>query len=198
MPTKVVVMLDGGHLRVHAKSAGRPFDPEYIEKIGLACFNSSETIHLIMYYDCAPFNGTAIQPVSGTQRTFTGSDAWLKKLSYKDLFSVRLGVLKFRGFVLNNNKIPYTPGQPLTDADFHPDFEQKGVDMRIGIDMANVSANRSADLIALATNDTDCIPAMKHARRSGLQVALVTVPGYQPVPELLAHSDLRRSIAWPT
>ncbi len=121
MPTKVVVMLDGGHLRVHAKSAGRPYDPEYIEKIGLACFNSSEMIHRIMYYDCAPFNGTAIQPVSGTQRTFTGSDAWLKKLSYKDLFSVRLGVLKFRGFVLNTNKIPYTPGQPLTDADFHPD-----------------------------------------------------------------------------
>jgi len=46
--------------------------------------------------------------------------------------------------------------------------------MRIGIDMANLSSNRSVDLIALATNDTDCIPAMKHARRSGLQVALIT------------------------
>ena len=84
---------------------------------------------------------------------------------------------------------PYTPGQPLTDADFHPEFEQKGVDMRIGIDMANLSSNRSVELIALATNDTDCIPAMKHARRTGLQVALITAPGYQPVPELLAHSD---------
>jgi uncharacterized LabA/DUF88 family protein len=40
--------------------------------------------------------------------------------------------------------------------------------MRIGIDMANLSSNRSVDTIALATNDTDCIPAMKHARRSGL------------------------------
>jgi uncharacterized LabA/DUF88 family protein len=118
-------------------------------------------------------------------------------LSYKDLFSVRLGVLKFRGYVINKDRIPYTPGQPLTDADFHPEFEQKGVDMRIGMDIANLSSNRSVDLIALATNDTDCIPAMKHARRSGLQIALVTVPGYQPVPELLAHSDFRRNIAWP-
>jgi len=90
-------------------------------------------------------------------------------------------VLKFRGYVINNNRMPYAPGQPLTDADFHPEFEQKGVDMRIGIDMANLSSNRSVDLIALATNDTDCIPAMKHARRSGLQVALITFPGYQPV-----------------
>jgi uncharacterized LabA/DUF88 family protein len=197
MSNKVAVMLDGGHLRVHAKKSGKAFDPDYIEKIGLACSVAGETIHRIMYYDCAPYNGTAILPVSGQKKTFVGSDAWLKTLSYKDLFSVRLGVLKFRGYLINSNRIPYTPGQPLTDADFHPEFEQKGVDMRIGIDMANLSSNRSVDLIALATNDTDCIPAMKHARRSGLQVALITVPGYQPVPELLAHSDFRRSIAWP-
>ena len=194
---KIVVMLDGGHVRVHARKANKQFDPDYIEKIGLACSVAGETIHRIMYYDCAPFSGSAIQPVSGVRRVFTGSDEWLKRLSYKDLFSVRLGILKFRGFVLNDSKIPYTPGQPLTDADFHPDFEQKGVDMRIGMDIANLAANRSVDLIALATNDTDCIPAMKHARRSGLQVALVTVPGYQPVPELLAHSDFRRDIQWP-
>ncbi len=197
MPGKIAVMLDGGHVRVHARHAGKTYDPAYIEKIGLACAIAGETIHRIMYYDCAPYNGTAVLPVSGQSTTFTGSDAWLKTLSYKDLFSVRLGLLKFRGFVINNNRIPYTPGQPLTDADFHPEFEQKGVDMRIGIDMANLSSNRSVDLIALATNDTDCIPAMKHARRSGLQVALVTFPGYQPVPELLAHSDFRRIVAWP-
>lgn len=68
--------------------------------------------------------------------------------------------------------------------------------MRIGIDMANLASNRSVDLIALATIDTDCIPAMKHARRSRLQLALVAVPGYQPVREL-AHSDFRRNTAWP-
>jgi uncharacterized LabA/DUF88 family protein len=197
MATKIVVMLDGGHLRVHGRRAGKPFDPDYIERIALASSLAGESIHRIMYYDCAPFSGSAVLPVSGQTKTFTGNDAWLKELSYKDLFSLRLGVLKFRGFVLNKDKIPYTPGQPLTDADFHPDFEQKGVDMRIGIDMANLSSNRFADLIALATNDTDCIPAMKYARRSGLQVALITVPGYQPVPELLAHSDFRRSIQWP-
>ena len=106
-------------------------------------------------------------------------------------------MLKFRGFVLKRSRIPFTPTVPLTDSDFEAKFEQKGVDMRIGLDMATLSVSKSIDLIALVTNDTDCIPAMKHARRAGLQVALVTVPGYNPAPELLAHSDFRRNIPWP-
>lgn len=52
--------------------------------------------------------------------------------------------------------------------------------MRIGLDMANHASNRSVELIALATNDTDCIPAMKYARRAGLQVALVCLPNCSP------------------
>ena len=79
--TKVVVMLDGGHIRVHAKRTGKTYDPDYIESIGLACSSIGESIHRIMYYDCAPFNGSAILPVSGQKKTFTGSDTWLKDLS---------------------------------------------------------------------------------------------------------------------
>lgn len=56
MSTKIVVMLDGGHLRVHARNAGKNYDPDYIEKIALTCSPTGETIHRIMYYDCAPFN----------------------------------------------------------------------------------------------------------------------------------------------
>jgi hypothetical protein len=89
MSKKIAVLLDGGHPRVHAKKAGKTFDPDYIEKIGLSCSAPGETIHRIMYYDCAPYNGNATLPVSGDRKTFTGTDAWLKELSYRDLFSVR-------------------------------------------------------------------------------------------------------------
>jgi uncharacterized LabA/DUF88 family protein len=195
MAKKISVMLDGGHLRVYARKAGRQFIPDYIEKIGLACALQGEEIQRILYYDCAPYVGTVTMPVSGTKKTFQASDAWMYEIARKDLFAVRRGVLKFRGFMLS--QIPYAGGAPLQDADFKPQFEQKGVDMRIGLDMAIISAHRAVELIALATNDTDCIPAMKHARRSGVQVALVTVPGYSPAPELLAHSDFRRHVAWP-
>jgi uncharacterized LabA/DUF88 family protein len=196
MPKRVAVMLDGGHVRVYANRSGKNFDPAYIEKIGLACaLPTVEEVFRILYYDCAPFTGTATLPVSGAKKTFTGSDQWLHELAKKDLFAVRRGVLKFRGYVLRN--IPYVPAGPLQDADFEPKFEQKGVDMRIGLDMATMSSHRSVDLIALATNDTDCIPAMKHARRAGLQVALVVLPGYTPAPDLLAHADFHRAIPWP-
>jgi len=76
------------------------------------------------YYDCPPYQGEAIQPVSGNKKPFK----WLHELSHKDLFAVRTGVLKFRGFVLRQSKIPFTPTVPLTDADFEAKFEQKGVD----------------------------------------------------------------------
>src|SRR5271154_3009559 len=70
---------------------------------------------------------------------------WLHELSRKDLFAVRVGVLKFRGFFLKPSKIPFTPTGPLSDTDFEPKFEQKGVDKRIGLDMATLSANRSIE-----------------------------------------------------
>jgi uncharacterized LabA/DUF88 family protein len=198
MKQNIAVLIDGGHLRSCARKAKKLFVPDYIERIGHACALADEVIHRILYYDCPPYEGEAIQPVSGTKKAFTGSDKWLHDLSHKDLFAVRTGVLKFRGFILKQSRIPFTPTVPLTDSDFEAKFEQKGVDMRIGLDMATLSANRSVALIALVTNDTDCIPAMKHACRAGLQIALVTVPGYRPAPELLAHSDFRRNIAWPT
>ena len=198
MKQKIAVLIDGGHLRVHARRARKTFDPDYIEKVAHGCALADEVIQRILYYDCPPFEGEAVLPVSGAKKLFSGSDKWLRQLSRKDLLAVRKGVLKFRGFILKRSRIPFTPTVPLTDDDFDARFEQKGVDMRIGLDMATLCGNRSVDLIALVTNGTDCIPAMKHARRAGLQVVLIAVPGYTPAPELLAHSDFRRNIAWPT
>ncbi len=191
---KIAVMIDGGHVRFLAKQAGKTCDASFVEKLGLSSAYQDEVIWRILYYDCAAYEGHPAAPVSGKKVHFSGGDQLLRELAGKDLFAVRRGVLKFRGWVPTT--IPIS-GTALTDADFKPNFEQKGVDMRIGLDMANHCANRSVDLIALLTNDTDCIPAMKYVRRSGLQVALVCVPGYFPAPELLAHCDFKRDITWP-
>ena len=192
--SKIAILIDGGHVRVLAKRAGKTFNEHFVEKLALKCRLGNEEIQRVLYYDCAPYSGTVTLPVSGGKHSFSGSDRWLHDLAHKDLFAVRRGVLKFRGWAPKN--IPIA-AKPLTDADFDPQFEQKGVDMRIGLDMANYSANRSVELIALVTNDTDCIPAMKYARRAGLQVALVCVPTCTPAPELLLHCDFKRSISWP-
>ncbi|MBI4877328.1 MAG: hypothetical protein HY822_22100 [Acidobacteria bacterium] len=49
----------------------------------------------------------------------------------------------------------------------------------------------------IVTGDTDCIPATKHGRKSGIQIVLVELPGLRLAPELLAHVDFKRVIVWP-
>lgn len=195
MEKRVVILIDGGFLRANAQHAGKTYDPAFIEGFASLCKAPDEEILRILYYDCAPYSGTVKLPVSGTQYTFTGSDKWMDELGRKDLFAIRRGVLKFRGY-----KPKHTPVQApatLSDADFEPTFEQKGVDMRIGLDIAAYSANRSAERIVLVSNDTDCVPAMKHGRKAGLQVVIVELPNSRCAPELLMHADFKRVVQYP-
>jgi uncharacterized LabA/DUF88 family protein len=192
--TRVVVMMDGGHVRACARRAGKTYDPDYIEKIAHLSIDSKEQALRVLYYDCPPFQGSVKLPVSRTVKQFTSSDYWLKELAAKDLFAVRLGKLKIRGFERKDQTSVVTN---LTDDDFRPVFEQKGVDMRIGLDIASYSTGRLADRIILMTGDADCIPAMKHARKAGLQVVLVEFPNARPVPALKQHADYVRKVPWP-
>jgi uncharacterized LabA/DUF88 family protein len=191
---QIAVLIDGGFLRVAARKAGKRYDPEFIEQFAYRCQGPDEEIHRILYYDCAPYMGTVKLPVSGNPFHFDGSDQWLNVLSRKDLFAVRRGVLKFRGF--KPKHIPVSAGD-LRDEDFRPDFEQKGVDMRIGLDIASLCQNRSVDRIVLVSGDTDCVPATKHGRKAGLQIVLIELPNCRLAPELLSHADFRRCVTWP-
>jgi len=195
MDKKIIVLIDGGFLRVKARHAGKIYDPAFIEKFAHCCRSADEEILRILYYDCAPYNGTVKLPVSGTPYTFPGSDKWMDELACKDLFAVRRGVLKFRGY--KPKKTPVNVSAALTDADFEADFEQKGVDMRIGLDIAAYSANRAADRILLVSNDTDCVPAMKYGRKSGLQIVLIELPNNKCAPELVMHADYKRAVQYP-
>lgn len=192
---KVAILIDGGHLRVLCRLAGKHYTPDYVELVAHACVNpQDEWVLRVLYYDCAPYNGEVALPVSGNPKIFDQPDMWLQNLAKKDYFAVRRGVLKFRGW--KPAAVPVPPQVP-TDDDFEPLFEQKGVDMRIGLDVATFAETKAVDRLLLITNDTDCVPAMKHARKAGLQVALVTTPRTNPATELVMHSDFRRPIAWP-
>ena len=191
---RVCVLIDGGHARALVRSAKRTYNPDYIEKIAHACVEPDETLLRILYYDCAPYAGKAVLPVSGNEQEFKGSDGWLRDLAQRNLFAVRRGVLKFRGFKPRSIPIEI---KSIKDSDFKPDFEQKGVDMRIGLDIANYASLKTVDRIILVSGDTDCLPAMKHARIHGIQVILASLPNHKVAPELLWHSDFERRIAWP-
>jgi uncharacterized LabA/DUF88 family protein len=64
---------------------------------------------------------------------------------------------------------------PLTDSCFTPNLKQKGVDIKIGLDVAWVSFNRIASSIILVTGDSDFVPVIKTARRNGVFVYLFTL-----------------------
>ncbi len=51
-----------------------------------------------------------------------------------------------------------------------PKIEQKGVDLRIGLDIARLSLRRMVDIIVVVTGDSDMVPAFKFARREGIRV----------------------------
>lgn len=191
---RTAVLIDGGHLRALARAAKHKYEPDFIEKVAHACVEADEELLRVLYYDCSLFEGRVKLPVSGEMHEFTASDHWLRELASRNLFAVRRGVLKFRGW--KPKKIPVAT-VALTDSDFAPDFEQKGVDMRIGLDMAIFADQHSVDRVVLVSGDTDCVPAMKHVRKSGLQVVLIGLPNGRDTPELLWHSDFHRRIAWP-
>ena len=96
---RIIIMIDGGYLRVCARKNHFKYDPDFIERTAHGCRGDDEEVLRILYYDCAPYAETVKLPVSGKEYKYRGSDAWLNNLGQKDLFAVRRGVLKFRGFV---------------------------------------------------------------------------------------------------
>jgi uncharacterized LabA/DUF88 family protein len=85
-------------------------------------------------------------------------------------------------------------GQPvvLSDDDFALDVGQKGVDMRIGLDISAISFKKQVDRVVLIAGDADFVPAAKLARREG--VDFILDPLWLKVSDdLLEHIDGLRS-----
>ncbi len=76
----------------------------------------------------------------------------------------------------------------LKDHNVWPRFEQKKVDMKIGIDIALISTKKLADALIIITGDEDIVPALKLARREGMLVGLDPLKN-QISPDLSEHVD---------
>jgi uncharacterized LabA/DUF88 family protein len=76
----------------------------------------------------------------------------------------------------------------IGEHDVRLELRQKGVDMRIGLDIASMTLKRQVDTIILVTGDSDFVPAAKLARREGVEFLLD--PMWQRVnDELSEHVD---------
>ena len=68
--------------------------------------------------------------------------------------------------------------------------------MRVGLDIASLTLKKQVEVIVLVTGDSDFVPAMKFARREGVQLFLVCL-GHRVTDEMREHADLLLQIASP-
>ena len=200
MSLSYAMLLDGGFLRRKLGTTKSPATAEGIANFAksvqaLPCL-SGMRLHRIYYYDARPLDGVANVPLGGGQRNFGASELAAQNRSIQSelpkepFFAIRFGELSHDGWHLNPS-IQSRPGPSvqISAADFQPTIRQKGVDMRIGLDIASLTLKRHANVIVLVTADSDFIPAMKFARREGAQLFLVTL-GHGVKDGMREHADL--------
>lgn len=177
------VLIDGAFLRKKFHAAYKKnLEVENIkifsEKL-LEVFNIKKSdLHRFYFYDCEPCAAKSSLPISNRAFLFEKTPQYaygnklLSELKKMDNFAVREGTLSFCGWKLKKSSYNKTP---FTDDDFVPELHQKGVDIKIGLDLAWISYNHVADKIIFVTGDSDFVPAIKTARRNGVFVYLLTL-----------------------
>lgn len=82
--------------------------------------------------------------------------------------------------------------EDLTGQDVMPNVRQKGVDMRIAVDISSLAMKHQVNQIVLMAGDADFVPAAKMARREGIDFIVDPMWG-RILPNLLEHIDGLRS-----
>ena len=117
---------------------------------------------------------------------------FIDKIESEPDVSVRRGVLVHQGWEIGNAAVTALVAKRKTTVnarDVQPKIQQKGVDMRIGLDIASLALKRLVSTIVVVSGDSDLVPAMKLARREGLRVYLDTLGSRQVRRELKIHAD---------
>lgn len=142
-------------------------------------------LYRIFYYDCPPANIDIHHPVTNEFIHFGKSDkAQWRNMFLNELKRMRKVALRL-GHVDEDNPNWIISGRTvkeicsgkktkddLVEKDVRLDMRQKGVDMRIGLDIASVTFKKQADQIILISGDSDFVPAAKLARREGIDFVL--------------------------
>ena len=199
---RYAILIDGGFFlrKLYSKLGKKqPTVPDVVDEIDRLkqsdLLNGYELLRTY-YYDAYPATGKVIHPISGKETNladtpvYTRNKSFLQKLELQPDISLRAGELMPRGYKLNPRVL--TGGdlsdRALQENDFVLDIEQKGVDLRIGLDIARLSLRGLVRTVVVVTGDSDFIPAFKFARREGVRVMLAHM-GHGVKRELKAHTD---------
>lgn len=213
---KTAILVDGGFYRKRARYLwGIKGASERAKELDAYCRAHihhvqkdipSQQLYRIFYYDCAPVGRKSVyHPLTrknvdlDKSDTYVWATTFMEELKKRRKFALRLGEMSSH---MNYNLRPEITRKllagtiqlsDLTEADFVFTAQQKGVDMRIGIDIASMTYKKQVDQIILIAGDSDFVPAAKMARREGIDFILD--PMWADIKDdLFEHIDGLRSM----
>ena len=116
------------------------------------------------YYDCPPYQSST--PTDDEKTRFSRAQSFFRAIDRMPRYEVRLGRLAFRG--LDEKKKPI--------------FQQKRVDIMLGVDLALLAGKNQITHAAILAGDSDFIPAIIAAKSEGVLVRMYHGKSY--------HKDL--------
>ena len=128
------------------------------------------------FYDCLPYQSST--PTEDEERRFSSKKRFFYALQRLPRYKVREGRLMHRGI----------------DAQGKPIFQQKRVDLMVGLDIASLAAKRQINHAAVISGDGDLLPAVDAAQQEGVLVWLVHGPQLTYAEELWDLADDRLAI----
>lgn len=194
METVTAILVDGGFYRKQARLLfGDKSPKERAEELIIYCRRhlrsdfdgEKKRLYRIFYYDCPPASKNVYHPLTKKSVNLEKSPLYSWTNEFFDYLSHQRKVALRMGELLDSNaRYIFKPEtikklcnktitiDNLTDNDLMLDIQQKGVDMRIGLDIASLAQKKLANQIILIAGDSDFVPAAKHARREGVDFVL--------------------------
>ena len=191
-PVTTAILVDGGFYRKRAKNLwGEKAPHERAKELERYCFRhlhddfENRYLYRVLYYDCPPTEKNIFNPIDNNivsmknNPDFTWMNEFLMELKKRRKFALRMGRLN------DNNLSYYLKPEATKDlltgklavediriSHLALNIIQKGVDMRIGVDISSLAFKRQVDQIILISGDSDFVPAAKQARREGIDFIL--------------------------
>lgn len=164
-------------------------------------YYEEKCLYRIFYYDCLPSAKKVYHPLLKQQKDLAKTEQYKWSMEFFDELKSKRKVAFRKGELLEssmgytikpdivkklcNGKLNFSD---LTESDFKLDIQQKGVDMKIGLDISSLAYKKQVDRIVLIAGDSDFVPAAKHARREGIDFILD--PMWHTIkPSLFEHID---------
>lgn len=205
---KTAILVDGAFYRKRAYNLfGDKTPAERAKELSSYCHRhikeekEGTELYRVFYYDCPPSEKQIYHPLLkkainlGKTADYVWAQDFYKELKHQRKFALRLGRLSDEQaeyvirYEVQKKLLNGTMSiDELTEKDFSLNIPQKGVDMRIGVDISSLAFKKQVDQIILISGDSDFVPAAKQARREGIDFILD--PMRSPIKDdLYEHID---------